>query len=76
MKIKVYGSGCPKCITLEGNIKKALEEENKKADIEKVTDMNKIIESGIMITPALEIDGKVVSSGRILSPSEIKELLK
>ncbi len=76
MKIKVYGSGCPKCIALEGNVKKALQEENKKADIEKVTDMNKIIEAGIMMTPALEIDGKIVSSGKVLSPDEVKQYLK
>jgi small redox-active disulfide protein 2 len=59
MKIKVYGSGCPKCKHLEENTKKALEEKGKKADIEKVTDKGKIIQVGIMMTPALEVDGKV-----------------
>ena len=75
MKIKIYGSGCPNCITLEANTKKALEEKGMKADIEKVTDMNKIIEAGIMMTPALEIDGKIVSTGKVLSPDEVKNFL-
>ena len=76
MKIKVYGSGCPKCIKLESNVKKALEQESMDADIKKVKDMNKIIEAGIMMTPALEIDGEIVSSGKVISSEEIKEFLK
>ena len=76
MKIKVLGSGCPNCKVLEVNTKKALEELKIKADVEKVTDIAKIMEYGIMSTPALIIDEKVVSYGKVLSSNEIKKLLK
>ena len=76
MKIKILGTGCPNCKVLEANTKKALDEMKKKASVEKVTDMVKIIEYGVMSTPALVVDGKVVSSGRVLSPEEIKKFLK
>ncbi|MBU0757784.1 MAG: TM0996/MTH895 family glutaredoxin-like protein [Nanoarchaeota archaeon] len=76
MKIKVYGSGCPKCRQLEENTKIALSDGKKKAMVEKVTDMEKIIDAGIMMTPALEIDGKIVSAGKVLSPEEIKKSIK
>jgi small redox-active disulfide protein 2 len=76
MKIKILGTGCPNCKVLEANAKKALDEMKKKASVEKVTDMVKIIEYGVMSTPALVVDGKVVSSGRVLSPEEIKKFLK
>jgi len=76
MKIKILGSGCPNCIRLEENAKRALEEAKIKADIEKVTDIAKIMSYGIMSTPALVVDEKVVSYGQVLSPEEIKKLLK
>ncbi len=75
MKIKILGSGCPNCKVLEANTKKALEELKIKADVEKVTDMAKIIEYGVMSTPALVIDEKVISFGRVLSPEEIVKLI-
>jgi small redox-active disulfide protein 2 len=76
MKIKVLGSGCPNCKVLEANTKKALLEMKIKADVEKVTDIEKIIEYGVMSTPSLVINEKVVSSGKVLSSEEIKKLLK
>jgi len=76
MKIQILGTGCPKCKQLEANVKKALEETGKKAEIEKVTDVNKIIEAGVMATPALAIDGEVKSSGKIADVEEIKKLLQ
>ena len=76
MKIQIIGTGCPKCKQLEANARKALEETGKKAEIEKIMDINKIIEAGVMATPALAIDGKVKSSGKIATVEEIKELLK
>ena len=76
MKIKILGSGCPNCKVLEANAKKAVEELKIKADIEKVTDITKIIEYGVMSTPALVVDENVVSSGRVLSSEEIKKLLR
>jgi len=76
MKIKILGSGCPNCKVLEANTKKALVELKIKADVEKVTDIAKIMEYGVMSTPALVIDEKIVSSGRVLSSDEIKKLLR
>ena len=76
MKMKILGSGCPNCKVLEANAKKAVAEMKIKADIEKVTDITKIIEYGVMSTPALVVNEKVVSYGRILSPEEIKKFLK
>lgn len=76
MKIKVLGSGCHNCKILEANTKKALEEMKIKATIEKVTDIEKIIEYGVMSTPALVVDEVVVSYGRVLSPEEIKKILE
>jgi len=76
MKINVLGTGCPKCKQLEANVKKVLEETGKKAEMKKVTDVNKIIEAGVMATPALAIDGKIVCSGRIPTTEEIKKWLQ
>ena len=76
MKIEILGTGCPKCKLLEENARKAVKEAGVKAEIEKVTDINKIIEFGVMATPALAIDGKLVSSGRIPKVNEIKKWIK
>lgn len=76
MKIKILGTGCPNCKILEKNTKEAVEDLKLKADIEKETDIAKIMEYGIMSTPALVIDEKVVSYGKVLSSDEIKKLLK
>lgn len=76
MDIRIYGTGCPKCKKLEENVRKALSSLGKTADIKKVTDMGEIIEAGIMMTPALEVDGKVVVSGRLSSSEELEGLLK
>jgi len=77
MTIKILGSGCPKCQQLEQNAKKAVEElDLKYAQVEHIYDVNKIIEMGIMMTPAMAIDEKIVSAGKILSVEEIKEIVK
>ncbi len=76
MKIEILGTGCPKCKQLEANAKKALEETGKKAEIVKVTGINEIVEYGVMSTPAIVIDGKVKSYGKVAEVSEIKEWLK
>ena len=75
MEIKVLGTGCPNCKNLEKAVINSLAELNIDADIEKIEDIQKIISYGIMRTPGLVIDGKVVVSGRIPSANEIKELL-
>lgn len=75
MKIEILGTGCPKCKKLEENTRKALEETGKKADVKKITDINKIIEYGVMSTPAIVIDGKIKASGKIPDVEEIKRWL-
>lgn len=75
MEIKILGTGCSKCGKLEENTKKAIEELKIDASIEKVTDFKKIIKYGVMQTPALVIDDKVVAAGKVLSVEEIKKYL-
>ncbi len=72
MEIKVLGPGCPRCGELERRTKNALAELDVAADVEKVSDIKKIMEYGILSTPGLVIDGKVKASGRIPRPEEIK----
>lgn len=77
MQIKILGSGCPNCQTLEEKAKKAVEElglEN--AEIEHIHDITKITEYGVMSTPAIVIDEQVKASGRIPEVEEIKDWLK
>lgn len=76
MIIKILGTGCAKCTKLEENVKKALSIKGVAATVEKVSDMGEIMDYGVMITPALVIDDKVVSSGKLLKPEEIVKLLK
>lgn len=75
MIIKVLGSGCHKCIELADNTRKALAARGQQADIVKVTDFVDIAAYGVMSTPALVIDEKLVSAGKVLSEQEIGELL-
>jgi len=75
MDIKVLGTGCANCKTLEKNTISALAELNISADVEKVEDIVKIMSYGILRTPGLVIDGKVVLSGRVPTVKEIKELI-
>jgi small redox-active disulfide protein 2 len=77
MNIKILGSGCPKCRLLEENAKKAVEElDLSDAKIEHIQDIVKITEYGVMSTPAIVIDEKVKSAGRIPDVEEIKGWLK
>ncbi len=71
MEVKVLGGGCANCKKLESNAKEALEELKINAEIIKVTEMTEIIKHGVMSTPALIIDSKIVCSGRIMSKKEI-----
>jgi len=73
--IQVLGPGCPKCAKLKENAETAAESAGIEATIEKVTDINVMMGFGIMMTPALVIDGEVKSVGKVLSPDEIKKLL-
>lgn len=74
--IKVLGSGCAKCNELEANVKKALEQLGMETTIEHVTDFSVIAAYGVMTTPALVVDGKVVSYGKVLKVEEAVKLLQ
>ncbi len=75
-KIEVLGTGCAKCNKLEENAKKAVELSGADATVSKVTDISQITEYGVMITPALVIDGKVKVAGKIPAAEAIAEWLK
>ncbi|HOW91646.1 MAG TPA: thioredoxin family protein [Anaerolineaceae bacterium] len=75
MNIKILGGGCANCKKLEENTVLALKELNLEATIEDVTDIDQIIDYGVMKTPALVVDGKVKSSGRVMGVEEIKKFL-
>jgi len=75
MKIEILGVGCPKCKQLTANAEAAIKELNIAAEISKVTDIGKITEYGVMMTPALAVDGTVVSAGKVLSKDEIKKII-
>jgi small redox-active disulfide protein 2 len=75
MNIKVLGGGCRNCENLLAAVKEAVSEKGIEAEIEYVTDMSKIMEYGIMSTPALMVDNKVVSMGRVLKAKEVMKLL-
>ncbi len=76
MKIQILGTGCSKCKQTETNAREAVKSLGLDAEIEKITDVNKITDFGIMATPGLAVDGKVKFSGKIPSVEEIKEALK
>lgn len=75
MKIEILGIGCYKCKQLTANAEAAVKELNIIAEISKVADIDKITEYGVMMTPALAIDGAIVSAGKVLSKDEIKKLI-
>ena len=75
MKLQVLGTGCPKCKKLAANAEEAAKELGLAVEIEKVTDIDKIIDFGVMSTPSLAIDGKIVVVGKVPSVEEIKKLL-
>jgi len=76
MKIEVLGTGCAKCIALTEATKKAVAQKRIFAEIIKVEDIMQIMEYGVTSTPALVVDGKVVSSGKLLNVDEIVALLE
>lgn len=74
-KIQVLGTGCPKCKKLTENAETAAKQAGIEYQIEKITQINDIMKFGVMMTPALAIDGQVKSVGKVLSPDEIKKML-
>ncbi len=76
MKIEVFGPGCPKCHQLEKAVKDAVSELGVAAEVEKVTDIAKIVEAGIMLPPGLRINGKMKCTGRIPKIDEVKKWIE
>ena len=76
MRIEVLGTGCPKCQATLRNVEQAVRELSIQAEIAKVDDLVEITARGVMVTPALAIDGEIVCSGRIPSVEEIKAWLQ
>ncbi len=76
MKIQILGTGCPKCKKLAEVAETAAKELQLDYELVKVTDINDIMAMGVMMTPALAVDGAVKSVGKVLSVDEIKSMLK
>ena len=76
MVIKILGSGCKNCVTLKENTEIALKEAGIEAEIIKVMDFKEIMEYGVMSTPAIVIDEKVVSFGKVLKPKDIFKIIE
>lgn len=73
---KVLGSGCKKCQTLETNVRQACEETALNAAVEHVTDFSQIANYGVMSTPALVLNGEVISAGKVLSAEDVKVIIQ
>lgn len=74
MKIEILGTGCPKCEELAKNAKTAVEELGLAAEVSKVTDIVEIANRGVMMTPALSMDGEIKLVGKVATPEELKTL--
>jgi small redox-active disulfide protein 2 len=74
-KIQILGTGCPKCKKLAENAEMAAKELGIEYELEKITKINDIMKFGVMITPALAVDGKVKIAGKVASPDDIKAML-
>jgi small redox-active disulfide protein 2 len=75
MKIEILGTGCPKCKKLFENAQEAVRNIGTAADVVKVEDIQQIMNAGVMLTPAIAIDGEIKSSGKVLSVEEIKKII-
>jgi small redox-active disulfide protein 2 len=75
MEIKILGPGCPKCKTLDKLTREVVEQNGIDATITKVEDIMEIMKYGVMSTPALVVDGRVLIKGRVPSSDEIKKIL-
>lgn len=73
--IEIMGPGCKKCEELYQNTLQAVEASGKSIKVDHVTDIEKLAISGVMSTPALLVNGKIVSSGKVLKPNEVKQYL-
>lgn len=73
--IQILGTGCPKCEKLKKNAEEAVRLANTEALVEKITDIGQITAFGVMMTPAIAVDGEVKSVGKVLSPEDIQKLI-
>lgn len=76
LDIKILGAGCPNCIKLENLCREIVAEKNLEANIDKVTDMNKFMDYGVMLTPGLVVNGKVLSQGKIPVKNTLEQWLE
>lgn len=76
LDIKILGTGCTNCINLENLVKDVVKENNIESKIEKVTDRDKFMDYGVMVTPGLVVNGKVLSSGKIPTKSTLEHWLR
>lgn len=76
VKLEVFGTGCMKCKRLMKNVEKAVKDLGLNAEIEKVEDIAAIMDRGIMLTPALAVDGELKVSGRVADVNELKKILQ
>ncbi len=76
MEIKILGVGCPKCERMEKNVKKVIDDIGIQAEVEKVKDIENMMEYGVMMTPALVINNEIKCQGRVPSTQEIKSWLQ
>jgi len=75
MKIEILGTGCAKCKRLFANVEQAVKDLKITAEVVKVQELDEIVNRGVMLTPALVIDGELVAEGRVPCVDEIKEML-
>lgn len=76
VQVKVLGPGCRNCITLEANVKEAVQQLGIEAQVEKITDVGAIVAYGILRTPGLIVNGEIKASGRVPGVNELKDLIK
>jgi small redox-active disulfide protein 2 len=76
MKIEIFGTGCPKCKRVFQNAQEAVKDLDLEAEVVKVEDIQKIMNAGVMMTPAFAVDGEIKSAGKVLSVDEIKKIIE
>ena len=75
MKLKIYGTGCTKCNLLAEHAEQAARSLGVEYEMEKVTDMNSIIDAGVLHTPALAVDDEIIVEGRVPGAEKIRQML-
>lgn len=76
MKVEVLGTGCPKCHALASTVRRVADRLGVEVTLDHITDINKIVEYGVMMTPALVVDGSVKVAGKVPSETELEGFLK